>query len=77
MACLNCGRPPSDHEKLIYTTARGWEQCRGLVESNEVGQFIKIPGRSTYLKMYADTKSYRDRAVSEAAAKARKVSVGR
>jgi hypothetical protein len=72
MSCATCGHDRHDEKCAIYTAGKGWCSCKEYESGGEV-HWLKIPGRATYRKMYAETQAFRDRAVKDAAAKARKV----
>ena len=73
MACGPCGHDKHDTKCLIYTAGKGWCTCQQYTPASDPTAWIKIPGRASYRKLYADTQAFRDEAVRNAAAKARKV----
>lgn len=78
MACRDCGRNRTDHDRAIYTAALGWRQCDGYIEGGYVdAPYVLLKGVAAGRKLYTDTKAFRDKSVRDAEAKKRRVAVGR
>jgi hypothetical protein len=72
MSCT-CGHGKHQETCNVYTAGGGWCTCTSYAASGDPAAWLKIPGRATYRKLYADTQAWRDRVVADAAAKKRKV----
>jgi hypothetical protein len=75
MACGNCGH---DNKHPLgrcatYTTEGGWCQCEAWVPGESAAPSLRFAGRAQVRKLLSDTQAFRDKSVSDAAAKARKV----
>jgi hypothetical protein len=74
--CANCGheaRHRLNGTCPTYTVEGGWCRCTNEVAVTTPGRAPALHlGKAVLRKLYDDTKAFRDRAVADAAAKARR-----
>lgn len=71
-SCFHDARHRMDGTCPTFTADRGWCDCKEETRGYVPLPFMKIKGRSAYLKMYQDTKNWAEKSVADYEAKNRK-----